>query len=163
MTLPKSLRWVEVDYPHVIELKEARLADEQPRCRLERIKLDLTDWPARRQLFADIGAQATKVLVLTEGVVPYLTESDVAELADDLRQKENVCYWIIDYFSPVAIRYGDKMRARFMRNAPFRFAPKDWFGFSLSIVGAPARFDTSPPKPNGSAGPFPCRPCNGFG
>ena len=47
MTLPKSLRWVEVDYPHVIELKEARLADEEPRCRLDRIKLDLTDRSAR--------------------------------------------------------------------------------------------------------------------
>jgi O-methyltransferase involved in polyketide biosynthesis len=49
MALPKSLRWVEVDYPHVIELKEDRLADEEPRCRLDRIKLDLTDRSARRR------------------------------------------------------------------------------------------------------------------
>jgi methyltransferase (TIGR00027 family) len=49
MALPKSLRWVEVDYPHVIELKEARLADEEPRCRLDRIKVDLTDRASRQQ------------------------------------------------------------------------------------------------------------------
>jgi len=31
-----------------------------------------------------------------------------------------------------AIRYGEKMRARFMRNAPFRFTPQDWFYFFAS-------------------------------
>jgi methyltransferase (TIGR00027 family) len=129
MALPPSLHWIEVDYPHVIELKEARLVDERPSCRLDRIKLDLTDQSSRKRLFAEVSAPATKILVLTEGVVPYLTEGDVAELADDLRQVEKVCYWIIDYFSPEAIRYGQRMRARFMRNAPFRFAPKDWFSF----------------------------------
>ncbi|MGO8842091.1 MAG: class I SAM-dependent methyltransferase [Methyloceanibacter sp.] len=129
MALPKPLRWVEVDYPHVIELKEARLADEEPRCRLDRIKLDLTDRLSRRKFLADMSARAKKILVLTEGVVPYLTDVDVAKLADDLKDAEKVRFWIIDYFSPEAIRYGKKMRARFMRNAPFRFAPKDWFGF----------------------------------
>jgi methyltransferase (TIGR00027 family) len=127
--LPRSLHWIEVDFPHMIELKEARLAGERPSCRLGRIKLDLTDRPARRRLLADVSARATKILVLTEGVVPYLTNNDVAELADDLRQMEQIGFWITDYFSPEAIRYGQKMRARFMRNAPFQFEPKDWFGF----------------------------------
>ena len=129
MDLPKSLRWIEVDFPPLIELKDARLADERPNCQLERIKIDLTDRSSRKRLFAELSARAGKILVLNEGVVPYLTDADVAELADDLRQVEKVRFWIIDYFSPEAIRYGEKMRARFMRNAPFRFAPKDWFGF----------------------------------
>ena len=77
MALPKTLRWVEVDYPHVIALKEERLAGEEPYCRLKRIKLDLTDRAARRQFLADMSAEATKVLVLNEGVAPYLTETDV--------------------------------------------------------------------------------------
>jgi methyltransferase (TIGR00027 family) len=127
--LPSSLHWIEVDFPHMIELKEARLAGERPSCRLDRIKLDLTDRSARRRLLADVSARATKILVLTEGVVPYLTNEDVTDLADDLRQMEKIGFWIIDYFSPEAIRYGRKMRARFMRNAPFQFEPKDWFGF----------------------------------
>ena len=119
--LPSSLRWIEVDFPHMIELKEARLAGEKPSCRLERIKLDLTDRALRRQLFADVSAGAGKMLVLTEGVIPYLTNDDVAELADELRQVEKIGFWITDYFSPEAIRFGEKMRARFMRNAPFQF------------------------------------------
>jgi methyltransferase (TIGR00027 family) len=127
--LPSSLHWIEVDFPHMIELKEARLAGERPSCRLDRIKLDLTDRALRQQLLADVSARATKILVLTEGVVPYLTNDDVAKLADDLRQIDKIGFWIIDYFSPEAIRFGPKMCARFMRNAPFQFEPKDWFSF----------------------------------
>jgi methyltransferase (TIGR00027 family) len=127
--VPSSLRWIEVDFPRMIELKETRLADEKPGCRLERIGLDLTDRALRRQLFANVSARAGKILVLTEGVIPYLTNDDVAELADDFRQVEKIGFWITDYFSPEAIRFGEKMHARFMRNAPFQFNPKDWFSF----------------------------------
>jgi methyltransferase (TIGR00027 family) len=127
--LPSSLRWFEVDFPHMIELKETRLAGEKPSCRLERIKLDLTDRALRRKLFSDVSARSRKMLVLTEGVTPYLTNQDVADLADDLRQVEKIDFWITDYFSPEAIRFSEKMRSRFMRNAPFQFAPEDWFAF----------------------------------
>jgi methyltransferase (TIGR00027 family) len=127
--LPSSLRWFEVDFPHMIELKETRLAGEKPSCRLERIKLDLTDRALRRKLFSDVSARSNKLLALTEGVTPCLTNQDVADLADDLRQVEKIGFWITDYFSPEAIRYSEKLRARFMRNAPFQFAPEDWFAF----------------------------------
>jgi hypothetical protein len=78
------------------------------------------------------------VLVLTEGVVPYLTETDVTGLAGDLRREEKIRYWITDYFSPQAIRSGDKLRAKFMRNAPFQFKPADWFGFFGALGWRPA-------------------------
>jgi methyltransferase (TIGR00027 family) len=129
LQLPKSLHWIEVDFPHVIELKEARLTGEQPRCRLDRIKLDLTDRAQRQKFLADTATQAGSILVLTEGVMPYLNNADVAALADDLRQVKNIRFWVIDYFSPQALRYGEKLRSRFMRNAPFQFKPGDWFGF----------------------------------
>jgi methyltransferase (TIGR00027 family) len=129
MELPNTLRWVEVDFPHVIDLKESRLADERPNCRLDRIRLDLTDRALRQQLLAEVSESAEKILVLTEGVVPYLSNSDVFELADDLRAVEKIRLWIVDYFSPQALRYGRKHRTRFMRNAPFQFEPPNWFAF----------------------------------
>ncbi len=129
MELPNTLRWVEVDFPHVIDLKELRLADERPNCRLDRVRLDLTDRALRRQLLAEVSEGAGKVLVLTEGVVPYLSNGDVFELADDLRAVAKIRFWIVDYFSPQALRYGHKHRTRFMRNAPFQFTPPNWFAF----------------------------------
>jgi len=128
MALPPDLRWVEVDYPHVIALKEECLAGEEPRCRLERVKLDLADRDARREFLA-AAASGASVLVLTEGVTPYWSEAEVAELAEDLRRIDAVHYWINDYYSPESHRFADKRRARFMRNAPLRFRPQDWFGF----------------------------------
>ena len=129
MELPKTLRWVEVDFPHVIALKESRLADERPNCRLDRIELDLTDRALRQRFLAEISQSAEKILVLTEGVVPYLSNSEVSDLAGDLRAVEKIRFWIVDYFSQQALRYGRKLRTRFMRNAPFQFEPTNWFAF----------------------------------
>jgi methyltransferase (TIGR00027 family) len=129
MALPPGLRWVEVDYPHVIALKEECLAGEAPSCQLERTSLDLADHDARRTFLAKAASGGAKVLVLTEGVTPYLTEAEVAELADDLRRLDTVQYWINDYYSPESHRFAYKRRARFMRNAPLRFRPQDWFDF----------------------------------
>jgi methyltransferase (TIGR00027 family) len=37
MAVPNTLQWIEVDYPHVIDLKDSELSAEHPRCNLERI------------------------------------------------------------------------------------------------------------------------------
>ncbi len=130
MELPESLLWIEADYPHMIEYKEERLAKEKPHCRLERVKIDLADVEARRRMLADVDARAKKVLVLTEGVVPYLDEQAVASLADDLRAMQHARGWVLDYFSPEVVKYrGRNGMHRHMQNAPFKFAPDDWQGF----------------------------------
>ena len=130
MALPPHLRWIEVDYPRVIDLKEATLSGERAVCQLERVKLDLADQIARQKFFAEVSERAGKILVLTEGVVPYLSVEEVASLADDLGQMEKIRFWIVDYFSPEALRFRERgAYAWHMRNAPFRFDPKDWFGF----------------------------------
>ena len=130
MTLPATLRWIEVDYPKVIALKESRLSADTPRCHLERVRLDLADVPARARLFAEVDAHSKHVLVLTEGIVPYLSVEQAAGLADDLRRMKSARSWIIDYFSPETMRRRQRWaRARYLRNAPFRFDPTDWFGF----------------------------------
>jgi methyltransferase (TIGR00027 family) len=130
MAVPNTLQWIEVDYPHIIELKDSELSAEHLRCNLERIKLDLTDRAARLQLFASLRSRFSNVLVLTEGVIPYLAESDVGMLADDLLSQASFKQWIVDYFSRQAIAYRARSAAGAqMQNAPFRFDPADYFGF----------------------------------
>ncbi len=130
MDLPSSLTWVEADYASIIEYKDAILASERPRCNLERVKIDLADIPARRSWLATVNARAQRMLVLTEGVVPYLTNDQAASLADDLRALGHARYWVVDYLEPELAdvrRRGGMQRA--MRNAPFLFAPADWHAF----------------------------------
>jgi methyltransferase (TIGR00027 family) len=130
MDLPTTLRWVEVDHESIIAHKETLLAAETPRCRLERIRLDLTDRAARQALFARVSRESRRVVVLTEGVLPYLTPADVTELAQDLRAQANFQAWIAEYFSREAYRHiNNPDRLKRMKNAPFRFFPDDWFGF----------------------------------
>ena len=130
MELPENLLWIEADYPRVIEFKEEKLAGEKARCRLERVKADLSDGEKRRELLAAVHARATKLLVLTEGVIPYLDTEQVGALADELAGLERVWGWIVEYFSPDMVKF--RMRRgvqRKMQNAPFRFMPGDWLGF----------------------------------
>jgi methyltransferase (TIGR00027 family) len=130
MTLPETLRWIEVDHPTIIEWKRTQLAQEQPRCQLERIALDLADAQARRQLLDEVASRSGKVLVLTEAVTPYLPEEAVAALGADLRARAAMQYWIVDYFSPASYEYRRRSgMSRAMKNAPFLFEPKDYFGF----------------------------------
>jgi methyltransferase (TIGR00027 family) len=137
--LPRSLVWIEVDYPHVIDLKDARLARDQPRCQLERVKLDLADLPARANLFAELGSRFDNVLVLTEGVIPYLSTGDVARLAEDIKSQHAFRHWIVEYFSPEAVRLRKRdVIRRYMQNAPFLFEPEDYFGFFAEHGWRPA-------------------------
>ncbi|HKV47389.1 MAG TPA: SAM-dependent methyltransferase [Candidatus Acidoferrales bacterium] len=130
MELPSSLLWIEADYPKMIAYKEERLANERPRCRVERVRVDLSDDAARRSLLARIDARAIKMLVLTEGVIPYLSNEQVASLAGDLHSLNHVCYWIAEYFSPDVIKFRERAGVqKRLQNAPFKFRPDDWFGF----------------------------------
>ena len=130
MQLPKSLVWIEVDYPHVIDFKEERLSGEEPHCQLQRVKLDLGNIEERQRLFTTVNAHATRLLILTEGVVAYLTVDQVSSLLTDFRLLDRARYWVVEYSSPELVRYRQKRRIRRrMHNAPFRFNVQDWFGF----------------------------------
>jgi methyltransferase (TIGR00027 family) len=126
LDLPANLRWIEVDYPHVVQHKNETLRDEKPRCLLERVPLDLADREARKKFFAGLTG---RVLVLTEGVLPYLSNDEVGTLADDLRAS-GMKLWIADYVSPRLMRMLTRgKRKEQMKNAPLRFFPDDWFEF----------------------------------
>jgi methyltransferase (TIGR00027 family) len=144
MDLPESLLWIEVDYPRVIEFKDERLAAQQPRCKLERVPLDLANQPERRKLLEATNARAKKLLILTEGVVSYLSVEDVASLADDLRALDRVEGWIVEYFSSELAKFRGRGRGRVrwkMQNAPFKFTPPDWFAFFASHAWQPKRIE----------------------
>jgi methyltransferase (TIGR00027 family) len=130
MNLPASLPWIEVDYSNIIEHKTKILKNETPRCRLTRIAFDLADEQKRKELFRTLVPEAKKVLILTEGVIPYLSPEQVAALAKDLKNEERFCYWITEYINPKVYKYlKQSLRRAKMQNAPFKFYPTNWFEF----------------------------------
>jgi methyltransferase (TIGR00027 family) len=125
MTLPSSLRWVEVDLPDILDYKEEILGDAKPACALERVRLDLSNEDGRRGLFADLGRRAKQVAVISEGLVIYLMADAVGALARDLAGPPTFQHWVLDLVSPGLIEMmrqsmGDAMNDA---GAPFLFAP----------------------------------------
>src|SRR5215831_4949736 len=104
MDLPTSLKWVEVDLPGILEEKGKVLNDAVPRCHLTRIKLDLSDQKARIELFEKLNREAGKILVMTEGLIIYLTSSQVASFAADLSSQKNFKRWMFDMVSPALLK-----------------------------------------------------------
>lgn len=126
MDLPAELEWVEVDLPPLVAYKEDVLAGERPMCRLERVAMDLADKPVRRALFQRLDG----ALAISEGLLIYFGEEDVAELARDLAAAR-VDYWLFDLASPALLAMLRLTTGRITSDAgaPMRFAPKERTAF----------------------------------
>lgn len=130
MKLDPDILWIEMDFPQVIEHKGKRLQRFSTSCKLESIGLDLSNRDLRRSELEKIASQYPNIAVLTEGVLPYLTEEQVSELSEDLVRYSSFKYWICEYISSKSYRYlKDPKRMKVLKNAPFQFYPEDWMGF----------------------------------
>jgi len=125
MELPSTLRWVEVDLPEIISYKEQVLANEKPRCQVERIRLDLLNVQARRTIFADLDRRATKMVVLSEGLLIYFSAEEVVSLARDLAGGGHFQSWIIDLASPGQLKLMQSTTGKQLSevDAAFKFGP----------------------------------------
>jgi len=127
MALPASLQWIEVDLPEILAYKEGILANEKPACALERVRTDLSDGSARRALFANLDRRANRILVLTEGLLIYLSAEEVAALARDLAAASHFQRWIMDLGSPGLLRMMQRTTGKQLSKvgAPFKFGPAE--------------------------------------
>ncbi len=97
MQLPSDLLWIEVDFAPILNYKHEILKEIPPQCRLERMAADVTDPADRRRIFSN--AQAQRTLLLTEGLLFYLS----AETVRDLAREARVCArWMMD-ISPATL------------------------------------------------------------
>jgi len=131
LLLPPALRWVDVDLPAILNYKTEMLRNEKPVCRYEAVTADLTDVPARRELFARLGADSSRALVVSEGLLIYLRPEQVAALAADLHAQPSFREWLIDLASPQLLKrmsrtWGKNLQAG---GAPFQFAPEEGTDF----------------------------------
>jgi methyltransferase (TIGR00027 family) len=141
MDLPKTLRWVEVDLPGILDYKEGVLKGAAPVCALERVRLDLSDEAARRAVFARLASGASRAVLMTEGLIIYLSSDQVASLARDLAAVPPFHTWITDLASPglvkmMTARGGDMIAAA---GAPFTFAPPEGPQYFVPLGWTPVK------------------------
>jgi methyltransferase (TIGR00027 family) len=125
LALPASLKWIEVDLPEITDYKEELLRDEKPSCTLERVRLDLSDVNCRRELFQLVANQSRQALIISEGLVLYLSSEEVGLLATDLAAHEQFRYWLLDIASPALLKMLRKKMGKAFDEAaaPFKFGP----------------------------------------
>jgi methyltransferase (TIGR00027 family) len=137
LALPAGLKWVEADLPELIAEKNALLANEPPRCLLERVAVDLSDASARRAFLERYTDGTEKAAAITEGLVIYLDSSAVSELGRALLACSAIKSWVLDFNSPRINAETAKAMATTLANAPFRFAPPNGLAYFEALGWKP--------------------------
>jgi methyltransferase (TIGR00027 family) len=78
LDLPKSLTWIEVDYPVVTQWKDLQLKDKKPNCTVERVGMNLVrPW----SLDTAIGDkyEGKRTLILAENLFQYFSTYDTQQ------------------------------------------------------------------------------------
>ena len=127
MELPDTLKWIDIDLPAMISYKNKMLQDEKPKCQLRSVSIDLADRHARLALFEQLGAEVKRALILTEGLLIYLTSNQVASLASDLSAQKNFRRWVFDLQSPALLAMAQENMGSILKGsgAKFQFAPEE--------------------------------------
>src|SRR2546421_12467829 len=99
----------------------------------------LSDGSARRALFADLDRRANRILILTEGLLIYLSAEEVAALAEDLAACAHFQRWIMDLASPGLLRMMQRTTGKKLSavGAPFKFGPAEGPAFFLPHAWEP--------------------------
>jgi methyltransferase (TIGR00027 family) len=130
LKLPPQLLWYHVDFPDMIAYVRERMAGETACCRLEYEPADLTQRADRDRIFAKAGAGGGPALVITEGLLVYLTRDTVAELAVELHRQPAIRWWLTDLASPRLMQMLKRWRSKLEQgNAPMQFAPAEGTAF----------------------------------
>ncbi|HET9931963.1 MAG TPA: class I SAM-dependent methyltransferase [Polyangiaceae bacterium] len=139
LPLPPDLRWVEVDLPELVASKTDALRRERPRCRVERMALDLADADARRALFSQFDHEPGCVLVVTEGLLVYLEEEVVTALARELREYFPTGLWLMENISPAVLARMKRLweSTLYKAAATMKFAPPEGLRFYEPLGWAP--------------------------
>jgi methyltransferase (TIGR00027 family) len=130
MNLPASLQWIEIDLPEILDYKEEILREAKPICALQRIRLDLSDANARREVFAELGSRGSKAIIISEGLIVYFTADEVGAFAEDLAEPPSFQRWLTDLASPGLLKLlREKMGTQMGDSAILKFGPPEGPGF----------------------------------
>ena len=176
LPLPSTLTWIDVDLPEIINYMQTMMAGEKANCELERIALDLSDRAARLTLFNELGSRGENALIVAEGLIGYLDETEAGALAYDLSREKKFRHWVFDIMSPgilplIQQEMGPLLDAA---DAPLKFAPEDGEDFfqlfkwkpvisksklktaaKLKRLSAEMMAYAAQPEPEGPKGAFP--------
>jgi methyltransferase (TIGR00027 family) len=124
LPLPGGLRWIDVDLPDVLEFKAGVIGPERTRCEYESLPANVLESDARDRVFQRCSG-AGRVLVVTEGLLVYLSPAQVRALARALLQQISIRWWLTDLTGPRALEMLRREWGPRFPGARFQFGPAD--------------------------------------
>jgi methyltransferase (TIGR00027 family) len=126
LKLPPTLRWLDVDLPAVTAYRRARLGTAAATCKHAHVEADLRIAAERQEVISE-AASTGPVLVITEGLLVYLSPGQVNQLATQLRREAQTRWWVADLITPLLQRTMGMVWSAQLdgADAAFRFAPED--------------------------------------
>ncbi|RPI29707.1 MAG: SAM-dependent methyltransferase [Acidobacteria bacterium] len=97
LDLPSTLRWIEVDFPAILDYKAQLMHGEEPKCLIERMAVDLNNAVERRELYTAVGPGAG--LLIAEGLLLYLSNETACALATEPPTMSGLRYFLVDMTS----------------------------------------------------------------
>ena len=142
LDLPESLLWIDVDLPDMIAYRREHLGDAKPRCRHEHVASDLANPESLDEVLDRARDWEPPVLVVTEGLLVYLTSDQVAALATRLHREPRIASWLTDLASPLLL---DMLKRSWQPSlsaagAPLQFAPAEGTAFFAPLGWREAEF-----------------------
>ncbi|HEY3755486.1 MAG TPA: hypothetical protein VGL42_05000 [Opitutaceae bacterium] len=83
----------------------------------------------RRAFLQNVTLGSRHAVVITEGLLIYLNEQTVVELANDLREVPAFKRWLMDLCSPNIVARMKRTYGPALASAPMKFAPVNGAGF----------------------------------
>jgi methyltransferase (TIGR00027 family) len=142
LPLPPSLLWLDVDLPDMIAYRAEHLAGAKAVCAHEDVAADLREAGERATVLARVGKATGAALVITEGLLVYLTADQVKALATEIHGAATARWWLIDLASPQLLEMLGKSWQPHLSaaNAPMQFAPAEGTAFFEPLGWREAEF-----------------------
>lgn len=145
LVFPRSLVWIDVDHTDIMTARTHELEREDASCVVEQRPTDLSDDMARRALFSETAARFQRLVVVTEGLLYYLSPSAALNLASELRTMHPL-RWIFDLHNSAVLAMIRKRSGGALRgSAEMHFGPDEGaaifeqFGWKIRSVSSSAK------------------------
>jgi len=127
LPLPATLKWIDVDAAEILAAKNSSMAADRPRCLYRTVAADVTRPESRSAVLDEAAREGKRILVLTEGLLVYLSPEQVSALAQDLRRYGACQWWLLDLVGPKALGALERVWGALLGpgQATFQFAPAD--------------------------------------
>jgi len=142
LALPPSLRWFDVDLPDMIAYRREQLEGARPVCIHEDLEADLAVSEARAAVLTHTEDGEGPAIVITEGLLIYLTADHVSSIATQIHQQREVRWWLIDLATPLLLQILSRSWQPHLAAAssPMQFAPAEGTAFFAPLGWREAEF-----------------------